>query len=157
MVKCFISYRRQRPWVARLVNQELRAHKYETFFDIDGIEPGTRFPQIIESSLKQSDVVFVTIDTEWLIEKDGQRRLNSTEDWVRREIELALRFELPIIPLLVDSANVPKQEDLPESLRILTEYQGVRLRNTEFKTDLGKILAEVERLVEEQQAAQKIL
>src|ERR1700693_1562865 len=121
MLKCFISYRRARPWPARAVAEQLNANNVQVFFDIDGIPVGEKFPDIIERSLRQSDVLFVTIDNAWLTDEDGQRRLNNPKDWVRREIELALELRIPIIPLLIGNANMPHQDDLPDSLRELAE------------------------------------
>ena len=139
------------------MHEQLVANKFDTFFDIDGIEAGGKFPEIIKQSLQQSHVIFVTIDDEWLFEKDGTQRLNNEQDWVRREIELALTLQIPVIPLLIGHAKMPDPEDLPISLRELTEFQGVRLRNEEFRTDLGKILTEVKRRAELQVKAQEIL
>jgi tetratricopeptide (TPR) repeat protein len=157
MFKCFISYRRKRPFAARHVAHRLTEHKFDVFFDIKGIEAGDRFPDIIEANLRQSNVVFVTIDDEWLVEKDGERRLNTPQDWVRQEIELALELKIPIIPLLVEGATMPRQEDLPDSLRDLAQFQGARLRNENFETDLDKIVLDVERLANLQLRAQEIL
>jgi hypothetical protein len=157
MITCFISYRRGRPWQARSVHTELERRNYKSIIDVDNIEVGTRFPQVIEHNIKLSDVIFVVIDKEWLVEKDGQRRLNNPEDWVRREIELALNYEKSIVPLLVDGASMPQKEDLPESLGVLPEYQGARLRAEEFQTDFARILATLERCIEEQRAAIEIL
>lgn len=159
MFKCFISYRRARPWAARAVVEQLTSKfgPNSTFFDIDGIPVGEKFPDVIGRSIRQCDVFFVTIDDEWVVDKDGQRRLNSEKDWVRQEIETALAQQIPIIPLLIGGARMPQAEDLPDSLRDLVEFQGVRLRNDEFKTDIDKILTELKKRADLQRNAQNAL
>lgn len=158
--KCFISYRRAgaRAFAAVSLEQQLLANKFDVFLDTEGIEPGNEFPQVIESNLRQSHVVFVIIDEEWLVDKDNRRRLNDREDWVRREIELALEWKIPIIPLLIGSnVRMPDPQDLPTSLRPLTQFQGVPLRANEFKGDFGRILTSLRRRAEAQLEAQEIL
>jgi TIR domain len=144
MLKCFISYRRARPHAPARFAEQLSASNVEVFFDIDGIPVGEKFPDIIERSLRRSDVLFVAIDDEWLVDEEGVHRLNNPRDWVRREIELALELRIPVIPVLIDKASMPRQDDLPESLRELTEFQSVRLRHEDFKADFNRIRSELE-------------
>ena len=48
-------------------------------------------------------------------------RIADTQDFVRLEVETALRRrDVRVIPLLVDGARMPHSEDLPEELRTLT-------------------------------------
>lgn len=159
MLKCFISYRRQRWTGPRLLNDSLKS-KFgadSTFFDIDGIPVGDRFPGIIAQSIKQSHVIFVVIDDEWLVEKDGQRRLNNPEDWVRREIEIALGLQIPIIPLLLERARMPGADELPKSLAEFVQFQSVKLRNEDYQGDLERIIQRVERLTQEQRETDDII
>jgi TolA-binding protein len=160
MFRCFISYRRQSAWaVARVIETEVN-RKFgdgSTFLDIDNIPKGEKFPEIIERKLKESDVIFVAIDEYWLVDKHNQRRLENPEDWVRREIEIALKEQIPIIPLLIGDARMPSGKDVPESLREFVYFEFVRLRNEEFHTDLKNILQEVETRVALERKAQTAL
>ena len=155
MLQCFICYRRRRPWAARSIYKQLLVHQFDVFFDIDTVEAGDKFPDVITNRLARSHVVFVTIDDEWLVEKDGRRPLNDPQDWVRREIEFALNLKIPIIPLLIGDAKMPNAEDLPASLRGLTEFRGVQLHNEEFESDFDKVLRELRRRAEAQVEAQE--
>ncbi len=140
-----------------MLDRELRAQKYDVFYDIESIPAASKFPDVIEMNLRQSDVMFVTMDDQWLIDNEGQRRLNSAKDWVRREIELALELGIPIIPLLIDDAPMPSAEDLPASLRELAEIQSMRLRHRDYRADFASILVEVEALAEKKANVEKIL
>ena len=48
---------------------------------------------------------------------DGQSRINATNDWVRVEIETALQLDIPLLPVLVEEAEMPDPETLPSSSR----------------------------------------
>jgi hypothetical protein len=65
----------------------------QVFFDRRTIEAGDAWPERIQTTVKGAAVVVVLIGKEWLTEQDqyGRRRLDVTGDWVRREVEQALR------------------------------------------------------------------
>ena len=66
------------------------------------------------------------------------------EDFVRQEIELALR-DLPdaVIPVLID-ASMPKADSLPRSLRGLCRREPAQLRHVSFEHDLTALVARLE-------------
>ena len=49
--------------------------------------------------------------TRWT--SDGRRRLEQSGDFVRLEVEAALRREIPVVPVLVDGATIPEPGELP--------------------------------------------
>jgi hypothetical protein len=156
MRKSFISYRQERGLEVRAFCEKLK-NKFgrdNMFLDVDRKVPGEKWWPITERELRDSDAVFVMIDDEWLVDKQGHRRLDDKDNWVRREIEIALTEQIPIFPVLIEDATMPKADDLPESLRDLAEFQGIRLRNEEFTHDVDKILAEVEKRAELQRQAE---
>ena len=71
-----------------------------------------------------------------------------TEDFVRREIELALR-DLPdaVIPVLID-ASMPAAETLPRSLRGLCRREPAQLRHVSFEPDLTALIGRLESIGE---------
>ena len=86
---------------------------------IEANPPGIDFKQYIEDTIKEAFVELVVIGPHWLDSRNeqGQRRLDDPEDLVRQEIEAALAFGTPIIPVLVDQASMPGEDKLPESLK----------------------------------------
>ena len=48
-----------------------------------------------------------------------QRRLDDPNDFVRIEIGAALQRDIPVIPILVEGARVPRPDQLPEDIREL--------------------------------------
>lgn len=107
----------------------LRSRKADVFFDAASIEGGDRWPDRIREGVERCDVFLEVIGTVWLGAKDSafRRRIDSEQDWVRLEIETALRLGKRIVPVLVGGAAMPGREELPDSIAELANRQGVRL------------------------------
>jgi hypothetical protein len=122
--KIFISYRRKD---SQVVCDRIYGSLIETFGtdgvfrDISAIAAGTDFRVAIERALQSAQMVLVLIGPQWLTITDdlGRPRLADPNDQVRQEIELALRKNLIIIPILVQQATMPRESDLPPSLSAL--------------------------------------
>jgi hypothetical protein len=59
---------------------------------------------------------------------------------VRIEIATALRRNVPVIPILLDGAALPKAQELPEELRDLTVSNALDLRHASFHADVNKLI-----------------
>jgi hypothetical protein len=89
----------------------------------------------------------VVIGPHWLDISSGfgRRRLDDPGDFVRVEIETALKFGVPVIPVLVEGAKLPPARRLPPALRPLLEQNAVELRpDPDFSRDLERITAAVD-------------
>ena len=81
-----------------------------------------------------------------VIGPDWNRRiaeLQSSGDWVRRELEAGLQRRILMVPVLVDDASLPRESDLPASLRKLVEYQVVHLYPQHWKEVAGTLIDEL--------------
>src|SRR5512147_2143033 len=119
MPKIFLSYRREdSAGVAGRIYDRLRVHfkPNSVFFDVDALPLGMDFQEYIESVLSRCDVFLAVIGPHWAGESDIGRRIDNPEDWVRIEIEAALKQRLPLIPVLIDHTRMPGKADLPDSL-----------------------------------------
>ncbi len=69
-------------------------------------------------------VFLALIGPEWLQATDDacRRRLDDPDDYVRLEIETALKREVPLIPVLLGGAQMPTQDELPPSLAPLAAH-----------------------------------
>jgi hypothetical protein len=90
----------------------------------NALKPGDPYPQILDEKAAHCPVMLVCIGPSWADTKDaaGARRLDSPDDWVRKEIKLALRADNLVVPLLIGNhgeVSVPSAEKLPEDLRDL--------------------------------------
>jgi len=131
----FISYRGgDAIWAPDLVRFALaEAFGAETVFKagID-LRAGEEYPPILEEMATRCAVMLVCIGPGWLTAQkaDGTRRLDDVDDWVRREIELALRNGNYVVPLLLgtfDDVQMPSARDLPTDIEALAHRQAFRL------------------------------
>jgi hypothetical protein len=147
--RIFISYRREDAAgdAGRLADHlHRRFGKSQVFLDIDTIDPGTDFVQVLQSSLKETAAVLVVIGPRWtsLRDESGVRRLDSPHDFVRLEVEAALGRNVPVVPVLVQGATMPRTEDLPASLAPLVTRQAVGLDHAEFHDDAERLCDRLE-------------
>jgi hypothetical protein len=65
--------------------------------------------------------MLVLIEEDWLTAKDkqGRTRLEMDGHYVRMEIEAGLKRDIPITPVLLQGAQIPSPEELPEAIRSL--------------------------------------
>ena len=57
--------------------------------------------------------------------RENRCRPDDPNDYVRIEIQAALERSIPVTPVLVDGADMPRIEDLPHSLKDLTRKNGI--------------------------------
>jgi len=121
MPKIFVSYRRKgsEAVTGRIVDRLISHYGEESIFiDIDDIPIGADFRQHINEVLQQCDIMIAVIGPRWAgSAKKGGVNIQHENDWVRLEIETALKREVLIIPTLVEGAMMPKALDLPASLK----------------------------------------
>jgi hypothetical protein len=107
------------------------------------------FVKHIESQVRQCKAVLVVIGRQWLTISDGQgqRRLSQEDDFVRLEVAAALRSDQVVVPVLVDGADIPQWNELPEDLRPLTERQAFKL--TRWNEDVASLIEQLHRALDE--------
>src|ERR1700761_7506732 len=145
MAGIFINYRRDdAPGVAgrladRLANSFSRRM---IFMDVDAMRPGLDFVKQLEEQVSKCDVLLAIIGPNWLKATDekGQSRLEQARDYVRIEIASALKREIPVIPVLVNGAAMPAENDLPDDLKPLVNRHALELRHTRFDGDSAAII-----------------
>jgi TIR domain len=149
--KIFLCYRREdTQGFARGIYESL-ANKYgheQIFRDIDSTPAGVRFSAWIESRVGQCNVMMVLIGNSWASARDhtGQRRLDLPKDWVRQEIETALRRDIPIIPVRVQGAPMPSEDELPPSIADLTSFQSAEVADSRWAFDMGLLIQAIDDL-----------
>ena len=156
--KIFLSYRREDTagFAGRIYDRLEQSFRRENLFmDVDTIGAGRDFVRVIEHHVEACDVMLVLIGRNWLTVADemGRPRLESPEDFVRVEVELALKFGKRVIPVLVDKTEMPRANALAEPLKELSQRNAVGLTHERFKTDaLGLVRVLEEALAEAEEA-----
>jgi pterin-4a-carbinolamine dehydratase len=140
MKTIFISYRRQDSSISsRWLYESLRLAfgSESVFLDTDSIRAGDDWPEKINQALKSASILIVVIGPTWLRLQDqfGRRRLDLADDWVRGEIRHALEHELTIIPVLVQDAELPAREGLPEDIVGILNSQIINIRENSWQRD----------------------
>lgn len=132
--------------------------KGSVFMDKYEIKTGEEWEKKIRSVLEAAKVVLVLINPGWLecpykdtkphkgkFWKKGARRLDDPEDWVRQEIELALKDKSKTVHLLLFSgAELPDESDYPEDsiLPQLNGRQHYRITDDRADSDLEAFIKE---------------
>ncbi|ESW96929.1 hypothetical protein X769_26620 [Mesorhizobium sp. LSJC268A00] len=117
----FINYRRQTDsGVAGRVYDNLnRALPDASIFMVDKLNPGDDFEVALARSLASCKIMLAIVGPQWaaLTDEQGQVRLESPDDFVRKEIRTALQAGVRVIPVLVNGASMPKKSALPPDLQ----------------------------------------
>ena len=110
--------------------------------DVAAIEPGRDFRKAIDKSVASCSVLLAVIGREWLETKDdaGSRRLDDPNDFVRIELASALRRDIPVVPVLVRAAKMPRVDQLPDDLKELAYRNAVELAYARWKEDVQALI-----------------
>ncbi len=120
----FISYRRDGgEFLAGRVSDKLSDLGYAVFYDIESMRSGP-FNQQIYAAIDQCEAVLLVLPPK------GLDRCRDEGDWVRKEIEYALKTDKKIIPLLMRDFTFPS--DLPESILGIEFCEGVTVDSQYF-------------------------
>ena len=141
MSRIFINYRRMdtEGYVGRLYDHLIQQFKPENIFmDVQNIEPGADFVQVLENAVAQCEVFIAMIGPHWLnlTDDSGERRLDQWNDFVRIEIESAIKHEKLVIPVLVGGSKMPSPRDLPESIQALARRNAITVSHQHFARDV---------------------
>lgn len=146
VVSIFVSYRRaDSAEMTGFIAERLQARFGEKsiFMDVDSIPVGVDFRAYIVATLRKCRACLVVIGPGWIEAKSttGGRRIDDPSDLVRIEVETALRLGVPVAPLLVRDASLPKSNELPDGLRELSGRNGLRIRpHPDFDNDIERLM-----------------
>lgn len=140
----FISYRRddQAGFAGRLADAlEAAVGADKVFRDIEDIHPGDDFVAVIEKNLATVDVMLVLIGPAWLnASRNGGRRLDEPDDFVRMEIEAGLKSGKTVLPVLVGGASMPAEKALPPAIAALARRQAMVLSDAGWSADVAHLI-----------------
>ena len=130
----FVSYRRK-SWafthrMAGDLKQQLDA---DIFVDISSIDQAD-FETSILGHLRASDVVLLVVS-----EYTFSERIHNADDWVRREIALALTMRKPIVLIAVEGLFPPDAASLPADIRGVTRMQGIEFYPSYWEAAVKKL------------------
>jgi len=148
-----ISYRREdSDAIAGRIRDRIASQYGEdaVFMDIDNIPFGFDFRKQVHNALIKNDVVLAIIGPKWMGPlRGGLLRIREDTDPVRIEIETALNRGIPLIPVLVGRAAMPKMADLPPSLADLAFLNAAEVSaGRDFNQHIERLLRSIDLLVQ---------
>jgi tetratricopeptide (TPR) repeat protein len=143
----FINYRRaDTSNEARGLNNDLE-HAFGkgfVFQDRDDLISGEIWSEKLIDAGNNAKVIIAVIGPNWLQRTpEGDSRLNDPNDWVRKELVLAIQAKKIIIPVLVSGAKIPSKTDVPASLHQLYNHQFFELRGDKWNIDLPALIKDI--------------
>src|SRR5262245_20465393 len=151
--KVFISYRRKDSagYAGRLMDRlKTKLGRDFVFLDVETIPLGSNFEKVLHEEIGKCRVLLALIGPTWCDARDenGKRRLDDPKDFVRMEISAALQRDIPMIPILLDNATMPKADQLPNELRGLTSRNGLDVRHASFNEDIDRLIRSLKALLD---------
>jgi hypothetical protein len=154
MANIMISYRRSdSAAIAGRIRDRL-AQYYGAdaiFMDIDSIPLGIDFRQQIQEAVTRNDILLALIGPKWIgAKKAGRSRIGDDKDPIRIEIETTLNQGIPLIPVLVGGAPMPKSSALPDSLQKLCFLNAAEVDDgRDFHLHVDRLIRAMDRLLTE--------
>jgi hypothetical protein len=152
MNKVFINYRREdTAGDARALFNYLqeRMGKNSVFMDQENIPPGRDYRSTLEKNLESCGVMLVLIGKHWadaLRTRMDKSASESSEDWVCVEIAEALKRKIPVVPVLVQGADMPAAKLLSKEIENLTFRQAWHLSSDNWKPAVEEMIRRLHEL-----------
>jgi len=123
----------------------------QVFLDIEQVRIGEDFVDRTTRVVGSCRALLVVIGQRWLTATDphGRRRLDDEKDYVRLEITTALRSTPPIavIPVLVQGATMPTEEQLPPDLRTLSRLNALLAPDERWRPEVDRLIELLESIM----------
>jgi hypothetical protein len=119
------------------------------FMDFYSIESGEDWLAKIDETVASSDVMLAIIGPRWSSAMDdaGRRRLDDERDYVRREIQTAVKHNVHLLPVLVQHARMVPSESLPAELSSLASVEAFVLDSKYYDRDVERLFRFIDGIV----------
>jgi predicted ATPase len=160
--RVFINYRRDDAAgdAGRLYDAlTARFGRGSVFMDVDTIQPGADFAEVINQAVESCDVLVTVIGKSWLglADANGGRRLDNPKDLVRLEIQSALKRKILLVPALVQGAQMPRADQLPDALASLAGRNAFEISYARWQYDVERLITSLERPVKSKAVTPAVL
>jgi hypothetical protein len=155
----FISYRPEHTaYIVGRLHDRLAEHfgARQIVRDIETVDRREAFDERIEEVMASSAAVLAIISDRWLLNRNpgGKRPIGVPRDWVQLEIEVALRRAgVVVIPVLIEGAKMPGEQELPYSIKGLAMCNAMHLSDLSWDDDVDKLIAALEEVLRPRGAA----
>jgi TIR domain/Calcineurin-like phosphoesterase len=116
----------------------------QVFLDNVSIAIGDNLVETIKAALLTCRVMIVLIGKDWCVDRAGRRRLIEPKDYVRLEVSTAIKQKLKILPVLVQGAKMPEEDELPGDVRVLHKIKAGQIDHDHFEDGMEKLVKAIE-------------
>jgi hypothetical protein len=144
----FISYRRNEAaaYAGRLYDRlAARFGRERVFLDVENIGRGADFVEAITGAAESCAVMVALISREWA-RGTGDAR-GDDDDYVRLEVVKALGRKIPLIPITIQGAFMPRAKELPDDLAPIARRNAFELRDARWERDVEDLILDLEKLL----------
>jgi len=146
MPTIFISYRREdSAYITGRIYESVAARfgKENVSIDVNSLRGGDDYRAQLEALVRSSTIMLVVIGKQWL--ELTRQRQQDPQDYARLEVEVALSRHAVVIPLLVQSAMMPSEAELPASLAQLPYRNAISIRpDPDFGRDIDRAISQID-------------
>jgi hypothetical protein len=143
----FLSFRRSdtQGYAVSLESELSRRYGRDSrFFDYDYSPVGSM--RALSEVVRSSTLVLVVIGPDWSrILNERFAHGGGSSDAVSLELQAALRYDVPLLAVLVGGASSPEHGSLPAPLGPLADIPRARLRDAHWESDLDALVHQIER------------
>ncbi len=150
MACILICCRRKSRHCANQLGQALTDHfgsdciSSPVFLDGDG----TGIIEKNQRSMAACDLLLLVVDSNWFSDDPGgDQWFHQATDPVRLLIADALIREVRLVTIVIDSATLPREQDLPDDLKSLVHHQSLSIRGARWDHDVFSLIKQLELVV----------
>ena len=152
-MKVFISYQRTDSLlVAHALGYALRLDGHDAFVDTGSIAGGDFYREQISNAVSNSHLMLALIGPRFDV-----LRLHEPTSVVAFEWQRARFHGTAVVPVLVDAAVIPGDEQLPPHLRWFTRRNALVLRSGSFSGDVAACIADLPKLAVTPRPVKRVL
>ncbi|HXW40686.1 MAG TPA: toll/interleukin-1 receptor domain-containing protein [Xanthobacteraceae bacterium] len=151
MPRICLSYRRadSSAIAGRIYDRLVARYGADTvFMDVSDIPYGVDFREHIQAAFRDTALLLAIIGTGWLGEGAARKRIHEKVDPVRVEIHTALRQQIPVIPVLIDSAKMPSADELPRDIKDFAFRNATRVDSgADFAFHIERLMRHIDQVL----------
>lgn len=158
--KVFMCYRRSgtADVTGRIQDHLARVFGREAFVkDVEVVPLGADYRPFLGRIIRRCAMVLAVVGDDWAGGGSHSTSIADDNDPVRTELELAMNLNIPVIPVLVQGAQMPGPSDLPESITGLAYRNAAVVRpDPDFQGDIDRLARELNETLRDEEAGRQL-
>ena len=117
--------------------------------DVYNIPFATDWRDYVGKMSRAASIVVALIGPRWLGKgADGHMRIEDADDPVRNELEAAFAAHVPIFPVLVEGASMPRSVDLPDNLKKFSDINAANVdTGRDFNVHMARLIGSLDQIL----------